>query len=536
MSSKSYFSFLIFSIYLIFCITINAENLHALNQSKMKVQIAGYKNSHSKILTAKKTVRIIGTTLPNQAIVMSHIGAKRHKSRVRTSSSGNFTMKLKLDVGVNTIHLSVPAKRRLNTKMIVISTPFKFSRSFDGSPVKNTQPFARIIPASQSYLPGLKPRKDTKILSVEMAEDISNPSFSSNIPLGLVFFGQFVDHDLDLNNSQGQGPSADVLNPINMRTPALDLDSLYGKGPLNQPEFYTDDGLFFRLGNGGNDLLRNEKGVAIIGDGRNDENGFIGAIHLSFQKYHNSLMKKMLNGMSPGSLTSEEKTALFDQVRNELIQYYQGIVANEMSIAFAGIATPDNMPAIVNIPVEFAAAAYRLGHTLVPNQVVVDDIGTRKSPVDPELRKPGTLIRLDLLFGSKAQKAAGFDDKISQVMRELLIPVSPTQPNQGNMVGGNAPNIGGGIIIDGVLHLDLIETNLLRGREQKLPSGQEYAAFILGLKYDPNKHGNTDLWQYILKEASSFGHLGLVGSDIYYRTIGGVISADPYRYNNSNIF
>ena len=68
-----------------------------------------------------------------------------------------------------------------------------------------------------------------------MAEDSQAPAFSSTIPLGMVFFGQFVDHDITLMEVQGQGPLPDPTRPVNMRTPALDLDSVYGLGPAAAP-------------------------------------------------------------------------------------------------------------------------------------------------------------------------------------------------------------------------------------------------------------------------------------------------------------
>ena len=94
------------------------------------------------------------------------------------------------------------------------------------------RPFARLIPHSQAYAPGLPPRPSATAISQAMVEDPNNPEFSPNIVLGLVFFGQFVDHDLTLNDTTaGQGPSVSAANPIDLRTPALDLDSVYGLGP-----------------------------------------------------------------------------------------------------------------------------------------------------------------------------------------------------------------------------------------------------------------------------------------------------------------
>src|SRR5262249_30868306 len=158
------------------------------------------------------------------------------------------------------------------------------SRSYEGSPTPGGGGFHRIIPSSRAYEEGLPPRPAAKSISESLEEDPSAARTSSTISLGLVFFGQFVDHDLDTNLSAGQGPSADPGRPINIRTPALDLDSVYGAGPEGTPEYFTADGLFFRLRADGADLLRDEHGRALIGDDRNDENGFVAAVHLAFQK------------------------------------------------------------------------------------------------------------------------------------------------------------------------------------------------------------------------------------------------------------
>ena len=115
--------------------------------------------------------------------------------------------------------------------------------------------------------------------------------------------------------------------------------------------------------------------------------------------------------------------------------------------------------------------------------------------------------------------------------------MSPTDPGQGNLVGGHVPNIGSGHIIDGMMHLDLIETNLMRAGSSKLPSGEEYLARMQSRPYDPATDGNTDLFAYILHEAAQNGAiLGTVGRDIINRCFGGILSADPYRYDNPAVF
>src|SRR5262249_4840955 len=159
--------------------------------------------------------------------------------------------------------------------------------------------------------------------------------------------------------------------------------------------------------------------------------------------------------------------------------------------------------------------------------------GMRLNPTDPRLRGPGTEVPYRLLFGPHAQPASRFDALLSVTMHTLLIPLSPTQAGPGDLIGGNSPNIGQGHPDrSGVMHLDLAETNILRGREQHLPSGEEYLAMLDGHPYNPAQDGNTDLFPYVLHESAPLGHLGRVGGDIFHRTIGGLLAADPYRYTN----
>jgi len=71
----------------------------------------------------------------------------------------------------------------------------------------------------------------------------------SGIPAGFTYLGQFVDHDLtkDVTADQlGQDVTVDEL--LQGRSPALDLDSLYGRGPEKDPQFYAADGLHIKTG------------------------------------------------------------------------------------------------------------------------------------------------------------------------------------------------------------------------------------------------------------------------------------------------
>jgi hypothetical protein len=489
-------------------------------------------------ITTSKRIVVAGQTLANTKVSLDLPGPLV-PSYLWSDGTGRFAISTSVVPGANVLKFGVRSGRvSENVTMMVVYWPKPAMRPFQGSPIAGGQPFVRLIPNSQAYGPGVPARPSATSISQIMIEDPANPAFSPNIVLGLVFFGQFVDHDLTLTRTTaGQGPSTSATNPVDIRTPALDLDSVYGLGPHDQPDFYTGDGLFFQLGGHGSDLNRDSNGVAIIGDPRNDENGQILSIHLAFQKYHNTLMAGLLEGASPALLNARQKDALFAMARNQVIGFHQGLVANELAVAFTGRPVADGMPPLPQVPVEFAAAVYRLGHTLVPNTIIANKRGLQLNPTDPRLRGPGVEVPYSLLFGPDAQPASKFDALLSVTMHTLLIPLSPTQTGPGDLIGGNSPNIGQGHIdAGGVMHLDLAETNILRGREQHLPSGEEYVAMLQGRVYDPIHDGNTDLFLYMLREATPLGHLGLVGSDIFHRTIGGLLAADPFRYTNPDVY
>ncbi|MFL5337878.1 MAG: peroxidase, partial [Geminicoccaceae bacterium] len=66
---------------------------------------------------------------------------------------------------------------------------------------------------------------------------ITDPSLSLNNPnnsqdtAGVTFVGQFMDHDLTFDLTSRLGRPAKPRNSPNGRTPAFDLDSVYGGGP-----------------------------------------------------------------------------------------------------------------------------------------------------------------------------------------------------------------------------------------------------------------------------------------------------------------
>ena len=68
------------------------------------------------------------------------------------------------------------------------------------------------------------------------------------IPAGYTYFGQFVDHDITFDPTPMSVKEQDMGALVDFRTPALDLDNVYGRGPADQPYMYEKDGLRLRVG------------------------------------------------------------------------------------------------------------------------------------------------------------------------------------------------------------------------------------------------------------------------------------------------
>src|SRR5262245_50821834 len=136
--------------------------------------------------------------------------------------------------------------------------------------------------------------------NTRMQDDEEN----AGIPAGYTYFGQFIDHDITFDPMSSLMKQNDPDALIDFRTPRLDLDSLYGRGPADLPYMYV--GNRFRLGR---PLFENAKKSpsldlprfndpfnpgpkrALIGDKRNDENVIVSQLHASFLQFHNRLVE-----------------------------------------------------------------------------------------------------------------------------------------------------------------------------------------------------------------------------------------------------
>jgi hypothetical protein len=361
---------------------------------------------------------------------------------------------------------------------------------------------------------------------------LDNPS----IPAGFTFLGQFLDHDITLDKSALTGEPSGADGITNFRIPRLDLDSVYDGSPR--------DGNKLSLGNNSQgvlDLPRDGDGIARIPDPRNEENLIIAQIQILFIRFHNALVDRQ--GLS------------FDDAKRQVQFYWQWIVVHDFLPKFIGQAMVDrfiddrpgqraritlnfyrpNRGEVPFVPVEWAGAIYRSGHSMVrPFYLVRAGKGAAifgQIPDDSNLNGfrpiPASLVidwsNFFQLPGGPAptNRARLFDTLLSPPL--LTLPDSVVPPPDGQR--------------------SLAARNLLRAKQLRLPSGQAVARAI-GVKPMSNADlglsvsGLGDaapLWFYVLREAEltqGGQRLGEVGGTIVGETVLGLLWADNNTYVN----
>jgi Animal haem peroxidase len=351
----------------------------------------------------------------------------------------------------------------------------------------------------------------------------------SEVEAGWPFFGQYVAHDLTADRSPLR-THTDLGALRNMRSPRANLEALYGGGPGGSPYLYRRDDPAKLLEDEG-DLPRNQEGIALIGDPRNDVHVFMGQMQVAFIEAHNLLVDRLReDGVAEGEL--------FDEARRSLSWHYQWLIVNEFLPGLVGpgltvevaadgprFYLPDPEPFI---PVEFADAAYRYGHSQIRQLYQLQVDGPRYR-VFPELIGFGPIgdrrVDWSLLFDvpgrPEAQRAKPMDGQLPRSLIELPHAITGA--------------------VDDVAYRSLAARDLERGQGTGLPSG-EAVARSMGVEpltedeLDLRRHGwqgETPLWLYILREsgARQSGHrLGDVGGRIVAEVLYGVILADPESY------
>jgi len=396
-----------------------------------------------------------------------------------------------------------------------------------------------------ALFPGLRawqPPGATDAERLEALYRLSQASFgrteSENqaIPAGYTYFGQLVTHDLTFDARPSFG--APLATVPNLRSAALDLDCVYGRGREDQPYLYSlSNPAKFLVGRNGNwehDLPRNpddalndgstceflkRQRIALAGDPRNDENILLSQLHLQVLRFHNRWIDE---GRS------------FEEARRLTCWHYQWLVVHDFLKRLCGVEFVDRIlghnghPNLRHfrleeplVPLEFAAAAFRLGHSMVrPAYRLSDALSSLRghpitilNPLDSTNSLEGNRelpanwsIQWDYFVDTGLEQRPQVSMRID---RNIAAPLLSALPSR-----------------DDTRLRSLATRTLLRGWRAGLPSGQAIAA---SAGITPLDGADEPLWLYLLKEAEmqcDGRYLGTLGATIVAEVVVGLLAAD----------
>ena len=419
---------------------------------------------------------------------------------------------------------------------------------------------------------------------------------TKNLSAAYTYFGQFVDHDITFEKNAQPGmkpPVEENLKPLtleeieeqtgNLRTALLELDSVYNLPAVRDPE---PDGPRMKLGevqpvplgtrppgkDDFHDLPRREPSndpqldrEALIGDPRNDENLIVAQLHVAFLRAHN----RLLDEAAPPNR--------FRKAKRRLRRHYQHIVLHDFLKQITDPLIVDDIIENGNriydpdedelfMPLEYAVAAFRFGHSMIRAEYDYNlNFNTKKSEdsrarIFPELfmftALSGQMVGLDtlpqnwIIQWENFFEGGDFFNPARRIDTQIVEPLQHLQTMEGQTEAGLAAN--------------LAVRNLLRGYQLRMPTGQAVARALRkklkGVRDIPvltseqleenaekvndeqakvlerelpegtKLSKRTPLWYYILAEAAilrSGRRLGPVGSTIVAEVLVGLVRRSP---------
>jgi hypothetical protein len=389
--------------------------------------------------------------------------------------------------------------------------------------------------------------------------------------IGYTYFGQFVGHDLTYDATPLAGAYAEPEKTPNFRTATFDLDHVYAHGPEGSPYLYEgEEGAeTFKIGatvpSGYQRDLPIDHGRLLIGDlqdTRNVDNLVLRQLHVLFLKFHNEAIRQLqINPEIKSMADALGQGSVFERARRLVSWHYQWIIRHDYlpRILHNDVWQSQQRRTAVapgkefSVPIEFALAAFRFGHSMVRNayrlncrhkRVVIGELmelGQKAEPIcEDDLVEWGTFF--DGLPTSGPPASSSFiDTSVSLGMHGL---------SAGTIRLANS--------LETIDPSNLPVRTLLRGARAQLASGQEAARALLAQgKIKPDDcltsselvtdtcnssgsalsrnglEGHTPLFYYILKEAELKGKgltLGPAGSHIVFDVIQSALEADANGY------
>ena len=355
---------------------------------------------------------------------------------------------------------------------------------------------------------------------------------ASTVAAGWPIFGQFIAHDITADRSPVSHHDDETLLR-NVRSARMNLEALYGDGPVGNPYLYSRaDPAKLLLA--GDDLPRNPEGIALVGDPRQDVHGLMAQMQVAMARAHNRLVDRLRED----GVASPD---LFEEAQRALRWHYQWACLFDFLPAMIGGDRTDRLLAEgprffrpsgkVSIPFEFADAAFRFGHSQIRESYVLRPGGAPLS-LFPDLigfrPVPGShVVDWTLMFDvpgcPPAQRARPIDGCLPGSLTHLPVDITGQ--------------------LDDEDYESLAVRDLQRGLATGLPSGEAVASLV---GFEPLTRdevglsrfgwsGETPLWYYVVKEAAvreEGERLGPVGALIVGEVLLGIIDGDPESFRS----
>jgi len=323
--------------------------------------------------------------------------------------------------------------------------------------------------------------------------------------------------------------------------------------------------------------------AAVIGDPRNDENLFVAQFHLAFLRFHNRMVDALRDGGHAGNADE-----VFNDARKQVILHYQWLV---MHVYLPSICDPVALQQVKQsgaslygsflekcdhetgsafpMPIEFAAGAYRFGHSMVRGNY---DWNAAFGRGESALLDRASFEFMFLFTGGGENPLAGqdnlpqnwvadwrrvampnseFADRTTRRMdTNLALPLqkmrneatdldpataTPQQLDEKNLAARNLKRSARMNVPSAQACIDVLNSdhkfNLRPLTKAELTSGRT-GNELINAGYD----AQTPLWFYVLKEAEvrqAGQRLGAVGTHIVAGTIAGLLIHDPQSVWNT---
>ncbi len=314
-------------------------------------------------------------------------------------------------------------------------------------------------------------------------EDISVP-LGTNDPLrqttGQTSFRQ--ERSVATGGTAGTGPRTQQ----NDVTIAFDASTVYGSTQARETQLRTfTDGKLKTGTNGGLPIA--PSGRPLAGDVRADENPTLQALHATFVREHNRIAEEIKAGCE--TCTDQE---IFDGAKVLVANMQHKIFYDELMPIFIGTGDFDSVlpdpTLLANVEIavnEFTAAAGRVGHTQVPDTILLKTPGMGAETSVPlrdcffDRACLGDATDTEILLGAAHQAAEPIDAVVVDALRN------------GQRFGAAGPEL-----------IDLFATNINRGRDHGLP---DYMTLRAALGFDPTIPLDALLPQEVLDLYLSLG-------------------------------